>query len=871
MAEAAAPPATASSSPAARNNPTLVVGGNDKDAVDYYKLPKDSPIVDSFRFIDFEVTGDHVRVERSSLLGAILNPTWPSPTTDSNSHDLTMLHGIYFLEYELKTTKLKRILVELDTSGVFTTVYHTSSDWEEAIPSIIENLNDPDALCLKAGDFDRSDWLERVQGNRAGQVSAANAYTCPDMLEPIAKIPIGRLLILGKDLAAPGWVLARMTLIVGNKSRHKLDRALDDSHLRCAAELLSSIACERIGNNNISTALLRKHVPEMLTDLLMPKMLRSARLSPAIALAETQDAANYYKGDSNARWTIEVRRLTNAGHFYPRLRTFLPMFPSPSDAALAIGRLVAELCPKVKGTPLAIQLQALEPELESRADFISAFISSAAGKPTGTELTHALITEHMLASSSGPTKGGGVSGSAEPIPGALDLTDAMPARLGTIKDEIVRSSLHSETFVSGTEAMKLAPTGRQVLECGLLSRSPLLYRATLLGEPWLLSRSASLSVLTTARNFITNYLEHAITVDANTGAVPDRLARYRFPMTEIKKVIKGDFDKINFVNGASGFLALMNLMHGCKYRPVTDKDIYTVEASLRGLRAHGRRIFTAFGFAPDRSEYGFTFSDLCDKHLELIAFARTLPPKEQDDWLPWATEEFTQALCDAGRHYLTKLYTNNTNDEDSIIDEFLPFEANYFTNVPVRMKQSEPFWELRTAFTTLNSDEMIDLPGTNCSGGGNKRSDRDSDMTADDKAKAKNKDKSKSKGFDTPDKTKGKDKEVSAPGSKCHYCNWVKPDETLFIAGMTIDIASICKDKGINVKDKCWPVILSKREGKEALALCPNHATHGNMGQPCHQRFKGFKLAEIYSKYGRKATNAESSAAGWRDFKKAKA
>ena len=840
------------------------MGGNDKDAVDFYKLPTDSPIADSFQFIDFEKAGDHLRVERSALLGAILSPTWPSPNNaTTGSHDITMLHGLYFLEYELKTLTVKRILNELDASGVFSTVFKTTSDWEEAIPSIIENLNNPDALCVKAGDFDRSDWLERIQGNRAGQVSAANAYSCPDTLEPIGKIPIGRLYILGKDLAAPGWVLARMTTLMGNKSRHKLDRALDDSHLRCAAELLSSIAFERIGNANISTALLRKHIPEMLTDLVMPKMLRSALLSPAIVLAETQDAANYFKGDANARWAIEVRRLTNAGHFFPRLRTFLPMFPTPGDAAVDIGRLVAELCPKVKGTPLAVQLQALEPELESRSDFIAAFVNSAAGKPTGSELTHALISENMLASSAGGNKGGDGSGSGEPIPGALDLTDAMPARIGGIKDEIIRSSLHSENFVSGTEAMKLAPTGRQVIEHGLLSRAPLLYRATLLGEPWLLSRSTAFSPLTTARNFITNYVEHALTVDTNTGTVPDRLARFRFPLSEVKKIIKGEFDKINFVNGTSGFLALLQLMHGCKYRPVTEQDIFTVEACIRGIRTHGRRLFTAFGFAADRSEYGYTFTDLCDKQLELISFARTLPPKEQADWLPWASEEFTQALVDAGRHHLTKTFTNDTNDEDMIIDEFLPLEANYFINVPVRMKQSEPFYELRTAFSTLNSDEMIDLPGTTPSSGGNKRSERDSDITTNDKAKGKDKAKNKGK--------KDKDKEPSAPGSKAHYCHWVEADKTLFIAGMTIDIESLCKDKGVKVKDKCWPVILSKREGKEAMALCPDHAAHGNMGAACHQRFKGFKLSEVYSKYGRKATNAESSAAGWRDFKKAKA
>jgi len=60
------------------------------------------------------------------------------------------------------------------------------AEWEEAIPSIITSLINPDAFAIKASDFERTDWLDRVQGSRAGQVSAAQAYTCPDLLDPLA-------------------------------------------------------------------------------------------------------------------------------------------------------------------------------------------------------------------------------------------------------------------------------------------------------------------------------------------------------------------------------------------------------------------------------------------------------------------------------------------------------------------------------------------------------------------------------------------------------------------------------------------------------------------------------------------------------------
>ena len=146
-----APDLGISSPSPARTHITLVVGGNDHDAVDFYKFALDTPVAESFKFLSFEIGSDNARVERSALLGAILNPCWASPNSTTVS-DLTTLHTLNFLEYELKTTAVKRILRELDVSGVFATVYRASSDWEEAASHIIGGLQNLEALALKPGD-----------------------------------------------------------------------------------------------------------------------------------------------------------------------------------------------------------------------------------------------------------------------------------------------------------------------------------------------------------------------------------------------------------------------------------------------------------------------------------------------------------------------------------------------------------------------------------------------------------------------------------------------------------------------------------------------------------------------------------------------
>ena len=61
---------------AASTTPTLVVAGNDKDAVDHFNVQtafRLSPILNSFKFLEFESAADHARVERSALHDGVVS------------------------------------------------------------------------------------------------------------------------------------------------------------------------------------------------------------------------------------------------------------------------------------------------------------------------------------------------------------------------------------------------------------------------------------------------------------------------------------------------------------------------------------------------------------------------------------------------------------------------------------------------------------------------------------------------------------------------------------------------------------------------------------------------------------------------------
>jgi hypothetical protein len=64
--------------------------------------------------------------------------------------------------------------------------------------------------------------------------------------------------------------------------------------------------------------------------------------------------------------------------------------------------------------------------------------------------------------------------------------------------------------------------------------------------------------------------------------------------------------------------------------------------------------------------------------------------------------------------------------------------------------------------------------------------------------------------------------------------------------------------------DKCWPVLLTKKMGEEALSICPNHAAHGDLKQAIHRRPNNFDLDHIYKKFTRAATTDENKKADWK-------
>ena len=100
------------------------------------------------------------------------------------------------------------------------------------------------------------------------------------------------------------------------------------------------------------------------------------------------------------------------------------------------------------------------------------------------------------------------------------------------------------------------------------------------------------------------------------------------------------------------------------------------------------------------------------------------------------------------------------------------------------------------------------------------------------------------------------------PGGKVHLTKRLA-DQKLFIAGFVYDTKQIAKDFKLDHKSKCWHVLLSKKTGPAALALCPQHTSHGDINADVHTPPAGWVLADVHAKYGIRATTAQAAEAKW--------
>jgi hypothetical protein len=812
-----------------------VAGSAAPDIEARWSLLSDSPVVTSLMFINWDVPAAPARPSaiRSHLLAALLVATRMPTTAALAAHKAQPL-----LTHEADHGEASQLLHRLDVVAAFAVVYASWDAWVAAIPGLWAKLSDPALVRLPANFF-----VEREgYAARAAAPPAEVAFLMATSIGALAEVDA----LSSPDPAL--LTLARAFLLAGSKDTRAV-RDDEASAFRITTERVRAIVESRLNTRSPSNPGLARKYVDTLHELHLLEAFSATSVTALHAIAELEAAFKYETGTDAEKDGVLRPRILRIGSHYKHLKAIVERFSDPSIAWHELNRLVINfLPPAIAGADILIKLSQLNTFL-STAAWRALVTQSINANPaiTGSDLSAALIASQrdFAGSSSGGVGNGVLSAAAAPNSGPVSGQSYGGVREASLADALRLNS--ARDALEKVRDDKLS--GVERVEAFMTSSSTILMRAMLLQESWLLNKSADLSCCSMDEPYICPYIAETLCEDEGTGKVSSRLEAFTFSAARLALVRNPRWSLIPLIDIA---LEIEALRTGAVFLPVNAMDTYTVAAALEKVRAVGKPFFFSLGIALSPSS-GKSFADGIDKQLEAVAFASTLPTDERREWLTFLDHEFRVNFLDRGGElYFSKLKSARPELAEAEINCFVPSDNAYFRNVNARMKRAEPIADLRVAFPSLLKSAPVSLPGTSAAtsivasppgGGGGGVGDGGG-----------------AKG--------GGPKKKFPPGSKSKMAGELSSDE-FFHTGTVFSTKEITAKYKLPA-DTCLAVLLSKKKGTEALQLCPDPKTHGDMAADCHKRPKAFDLEHIYKHHARRATAAECKTFGWTAFKKQK-
>ena len=830
--------------PPARTAFQLELGDPAARREDRWAVPVDSPMVTSWPFIQW-VLGSGANAVASAARSHLVGPCLMAARRPEDS-GWADLDDADLLTSELDHSTASEWMHQMDAASAFRTIYSTFEDWVGATPALKPKVPDPLRLCLDGDSF--------------VEVSPYDDST-EYHLAFLTHTSLGALLRADDDASDEAFqphALARALSIFGSKD-NAVEREDESSVVSVSAQRVQGILSQMLHVPDPSAPTLASKFVTCMGSLKLPPPFFLHAFSPATLLHEFERAFDYNHGTASEASAIERACILRVGRIHSALIPIVKRFANASPAAVQLERLAAELLPaNIASANLLVRLASLD-EILIRPAWSAAVTHHTNAKPdiSGEDLVTALVNSQAELSGSaagvfGSGSGLGSSSSSDPS----DLLLGNAPSYGSVREQSIGDALRAEEAMAAlfpTEPL----TGVKRVNSLMRSGSVLLTRAMFLQESWLLNKTPALGFCSLESPNLCPHMAAVLTEDENEE-IPDRLQSYVYPKSQLDIDRTPAWSKCRLLEGQ---MEIQRLLRGVSYRPVVEKERYILESALRMQSEYGGRRCYALGLSLS-PQSGLSFPDCVDKQIMAVNFAHTLPATECQEWLSFLSSNFATNCLDAGgQHYHAKLRSARPDHPDSQLDEFLPYDNLFVRNIDARLKRAEPLADLRAAFPTLLSSAPISLPGSSAS---------HHQPTGDHAGK----DKGKATGKDQSGKSKGKGKEgkdaKAGPGDKSGWGYFIDTDH-LWLCGMVFDVKKIAAHyKVTKPADLCWPVLLTKKAGNDALQLCPEHKTHGGLNSKSHKRPANFDLSHIYKNYTRKPSDAENAHAGWVGAKRVK-
>jgi hypothetical protein len=290
---------------------------------------------------------------------------------------------------------------------------------------------------------------------------------------------------------------------------------------------------------------------------------------------------------------------------------------------------------------------------------------------------------------------------------ASSTTEASLVGSGALRSESVRAALTAVNFLETVEAAR-GLSGARRLDVVLSANCLILTRHIVEGTPWLRQMHPIFGELSNDLDERLPYLSRVVALDLFSGEVPASVAGWRWDPDACSLFLKGQWDKIDWVNAPSGFHDYERVADVLVYYPVRAEELYLVQENLIGMKQFAGRLFSALGF-PSSCQKGFSFNQVIDKQMAVARYIFKQPVELRGVWGAWLTRQFKAALARSGQYFITGL--RSSTPATVSLDAWLPAGADYFTVVDGRMEAAKPVADVRRAFGSFFSTTPILVPG----------------------------------------------------------------------------------------------------------------------------------------------------------------
>ena len=790
-----------------------------------------------------------------------------------------------------------RVNRQLYQWGLLGKSYRSISAYWNVASEFLKNVADDDLGPLmldEQGCLQDSEPFNAASGGsgRSGGAPAAG----PLELEWLHSCPWSVLYRQGDAL--PFLDLARVKALLGSTQR-RVTRAEAMSDCRTSAAFLTMWCCTYMKQDpgSVQPGVLIRTLPFFLNQCHLPVVVQSPFMTSSQVLDDYIDGARWHS-EPGSRSDIESKRLVHAirEDNCPKLGKIVKRFDTCEEALPHVINLVNRVLPTQAGRPLFIGYSEIEKYLQIR-DTMLALLLQSDSIQSGVDLVNAIITDYETTRLAG---GGGSSamasnGAGSDGAGAGATGESAASLSSTLREVELNQAVHEGKFQLAIRRAE-GKTGVDMLEELFMAKSTLMTRFFMLSPSWLRERVPIFGAGGMWLHERQAYFAKVLVLDMATGEVPESLKLYTWSDKQCALWLKFKLREMNVIDPEEGgALKIDSLRKASQFKRVSKYFHYTVEPMLRKACDFFHRLLVSIGTPESVPEgVGFTMKTLCEFQIRYVDMATSLPPQEKNEWLNYGYETFVEhALGKIEELMLARLGSSRPSSrEASIADNpILDWDSSYRQRLAAKMQHAESLVLMRNSFPTMFKPEKVDVlappkkPSTQSGTAGpgtsalvNVELSEDDDDFSDHengKGKGKSKKKPRTEAFKEKEKKRKSAKKQKlatdkatakaasdVPGGKVHLTKRLA-DQKLFIAGFVYDTKQIAKDFKLDHKSKCWHVLLSKKTGPAALALCPQHTSHGDINADVHTPPAGWVLADVHAKYGIRATTAQAAEAKW--------